>query len=161
MILLITLALLLTFGLWRWFRFTLCNLFHIATHLGGVRKGKQRLAIFMYYAVDLLALDTWIADVFKYKGDKFDYASWPLVFAMKEWIGDCDDVASLAWYWAKRQSLPASYVSIKRPNHQKGHAVCLICIGKSWHMVDSTGIVPFMGWSVHYPNCKIIVRKHR
>jgi len=160
MILLILLTLVLTFGLWRWFRFTTCNLLYIATHLGKVRKGKQRLAIFMYYAVDLLAFDTWISDVFKYKSDKFDYAEWPLVFAMKRWYGDCDAVASLAWKWAERNGYPATYVSIKRVN-MVGHAVCLVKVDGKWNMVDSTGIVDFTGWATHYPNCKIIIRKTR
>ena len=166
MILLITLVLLLTFGCWRWFRFTVCNLFYIATHPFRICGGKKRLKN-MLLAVDTLdEFESWANNDFRYKSDLIDYADWPLVFAMKwdkrgKWNGDCDAVASLTWYWAKRKNLHASYVSIKRPNHQPGHAVCLIKDGGKWMMVDSTGVVPFMGWPVHYPNCKIIIRKTR
>ena len=161
MILLILLALLLTFGLWRWFRFTICNLFYIATHPFRIKYGRRRLKAFMFCAKGLPVFDSWIKNVFFYKSDTFDYADWPIVFAMKSWRGDCDAVASLAWAWAKRNNLRASYVSIIRPEPLPGHAVCLICVGQSWHMVDSTGVVPFMGWPVHYPICRIIVRKTR
>ena len=162
MILLILLALLLTFGFWRWFRFTACNLLYIAVHLGKVRKGRRWLKDLMGQLDDLEAFDLWIEAGFTYKKDGvIDYADWPLVFAMNKWWGDCDAVASLAWAWARRNNLRASYVSIIRPKPLPGHAVCLICVGKSWHMVDSTGVVPFFGWGVHYPNCRIIVRKTR
>ena len=145
----------------RWFRFTVCNLFYIATHPFKVKAGRKRLNGFTDYVGCLGALESWIEDMFAYRSDVIDYADWPLVFAMKRWSGDCDAVASLAWYWAGKNNLHASYVSIIRPNHQPGHAVCLIKIGGVWNMVDSTGVVPFMGWPVHYPNCKIIIRKTR
>ena len=162
MILLILLTLVLTFGLWRWFRFTLCNLFYVAVHPLRIHKGRRWLKDLMGQLDDLEAFDDWTEALFIYKKDGLiDYADWPIVFAMKSWRGDCDAVASLAWYWTKRQNLPASYVSIIRPKPLPGHAVCLICVGKSWHMVDSTGVVPFLGWGVHYPNCRIIVRKTR
>ena len=166
MILLLLLALVLTFGLWRWFRFTTCNLLYIATHPFRICRGKKRLGNFLNCCTDLLVVESWVNSSFRYKSDLIDYASWPLVFAMKwdkkgKWNGDCDDVASLAWYWAKRKNLRASYVSIIRPEPLPGHAVCLVCIGQSWHMVDSTGVVPFMGWDTHYPTCRIIVRKTR
>ena len=170
MILLILLALLFTFGFWRWFRFTACNLLYIAVHPLRIKAGENRVDEFEgAFATTLESFDWWINNCFHYKSDRIDYASWPLVFAMKwdkkdpkkKWRGDCDDVANLAWYWAKWSGFPASYVSIIRPEPLPGHAVCLVCVGQSWHMVDSTGVVPFMGWDTHYPTCRIIVRKTR
>ena len=165
MILLILAALCLP-TVFRWYRFAVLNLFYIATHPLRIRRGRQRLKNMIQVIGNLDSFDLWITNSFRYKSDIIDYADWPLVFAMKwdkkgKWNGDCDAVASLAWYWAQRKNLHASYVSIKRPNHQKGHAVCLINDGGVWYMVDSTGVVPFMGWPVHYPGCKIIIRKTR
>ena len=161
MILLIALAAILAFGLVRSLRFAVCNVAYILTHPRAIKRSGGRLRAFYAYSTDLLALDSWIDGVFRYKSDKIDYASWPIVFSMKKWYGDCDDIASLVWAWACKNNRHASYVSIKRPNHQVGHAVCLVKEGGVWSMVDSTGVVEFMGWGVHYPNCKIIVRKTR
>ena len=162
----IALVLLLTFGCLRGFRFAVCNLAYTITHPFRIKRSSERLRAFYGYCTDLLALDSWIESSFRYKSDIIDYASWPIVFAMKwdkhcKWNGDCDDVANLAYYWAKKKHHKASYVSIKRPAHQVGHAVCLVKVGVEWMMIDSTGVVPFMGWATHYPNCKIIIRKTR
>ncbi|HUU53049.1 MAG TPA: hypothetical protein VMW44_00245 [Candidatus Bathyarchaeia archaeon] len=150
----------------RWYRFTVCNLSYIATHPLRICRGRRRLKNMLLAADTLDEFESWANNDFRYKSDIIDYADWPLVFAMKwdkkgKWNGDCDAVSSLAWYWAGRKSLPASYVSIKRPYQMAGHAVCLIGDSGVWYMVDSTGVVPFMGWPVHYPNCKIIIRKTR
>ena len=164
MILLI-IAVLFMLMAFRWWRFTVCNLAYVITHPFRIKRGRRRLRAFCAIG-NLVAFDTWVELKFHYKKDRIDYADWPIVFAMKwdkkgKWSGDCDAVSSLAWYWAKRKNLHASYVSIKRPKPLPGHAVCLIKDGDVWNMVDSTGVVPFMGWPVHYPGCKIIVRKTR
>ena len=165
MILLI-IAVLFMLMAFRWWRFTVCNLAYIITHLFRICRGRQRLKNMIQAIGNLDSFDLWTTNSFRYKSDIIDYADWPLVFAMKwdkkgKWNGDCDAVASLAWYWAVKKNLHASYVSIKRPKPLPGHAVCLIKDGDVWNMVDSTGVVPFMGWPVHYPGCKIIVRKTR
>jgi len=153
----------------RWYRFAVLNLVYIVAHPFRIKRGRRRLRAFCTIG-NLVAFDTWVELKFHYKKDRIDYADWPLVFAMKwdkkdlkmKWNGDCDAVASLAWYWAKEKNLHASYVSIKRPKPLVGHAVCLIKEdGVMWDMVDSTGVVLFMGWDVHYPGCKIIIRKTR
>ena len=98
-------------------------------------------------------LDDWIKHTFYYKREKIDKRFWVINFAMAGWMGDCDDIAGFACWWARKHGYKAEYWSIF-PEKGSGHAVCIVNNNGLLWLVDNRGVKRFTSFKTHFHTVK-------
>lgn len=150
-------------------RHTLLNVGYMLAHLELVKEGKARLHT-MELIIDNEDFDLWDLDyLMEYRlsyeadslGSLYDRRDWMLVFAMRDWQGDCDEFAAFAQWVAKKKGWKAEFYLIVMTNGLAGHCATLIQANNKTYLADTQGVRLFKGWKNHFANVKIAIKRWR
>ena len=125
------------------------NLVYLIGHFTYLKLARRLLEYQEERLWNLDVLDDFIKHSFHYKREKIDKRFWVINLAIAGWVGDCDDIAGFACWWARKHGYHAEYWSIF-PENGSGHAVCIVKNGLQKWIIDTRGVNVFGEWQIDY-----------